>query len=136
MQRSVLPCSASDIIAPSIRTLTLGPAHGALNVHNGSSTGCLVLIEGQQGGEGQGGGDVVHEPERAACAAHGAAAMWSAITIAAPAHHAGVMAGGGSAPRGGSGGRSGVVRIRSVLNTSMCLTYRLRVISMAIRTLD
>jgi hypothetical protein len=120
MQRSVLPCSASDIIAPSIRTLTLGPTHDALNVHNGSSTGCLVLIEGQ-GGEGQGGGDVVHEPERAACAAHGAAAMWSAITIAAPAH-AGVMAGGDSAPRGGSGGRSGVVRIRSVLNASMCLT--------------
>ena len=60
--------------APSIRDVSLGGG-GMLQVKNGSTTGCLVLLEGTD--------NVVHEPEPAACAAHGRAAQWTEVPVAA-----------------------------------------------------
>jgi hypothetical protein len=94
---SVMPCSASDIITPSVRTVTL--SGNTLSVHNGSSTGCFVL---------QASGHVVHEPDAAACTAAGDAAHWKTSAATATA----------AAKRGGAG-----VEIHNVGNSSACLAY-------------
>ena len=91
---SVLPCSASDIISPAIRTVTVG-GNNALNAHNGTSVGCFVLQTG--------GADVVHEPEASICMALGDAARWKPVPTAA------------------SG--AAAVQLQSVQNTSACLHY-------------
>jgi hypothetical protein len=69
---SVMPCSASDIIDPAVRSITLDEASGMLQVHNGTVIGCLVLYDGTD--------EVVHEPAPAACKSYGDAAKWKALT--------------------------------------------------------
>ena len=123
-----MPCSASDIIAPcallhpaapllpqllvlvlvlilvlprsSIRTVAVGPDL-ALQVLNGSTIGCFVLNQAA-------GGDVVHEPDPAACKSRGDSARWKPT------------------PTTGAGGRgsgaAAVVQLQSVQNASACLT--------------
>ena len=91
---SILPCSASDIISPAVRTVTLGD-NNAMNAHNDTSVGCFLLQAG--------GVDVVHEPEASVCAARGDAARWKPIPAA--------------------GGTTAAVQLQSVQNASACLQH-------------
>ena len=74
---SVMPCSASDIIEPAIRSITLDKSSEMLQVHNGTAIGCLVLYDGTD--------EVVHEPELATCKSYANAAKWKALPATAGA---------------------------------------------------
>jgi hypothetical protein len=74
---SVMPCSASDIIEPAVRSITLDKSSGMLQVHNGTAIGCLVLYDGTD--------EVVHEPEPGVCKSYADAAQWKVLTATAGA---------------------------------------------------
>lgn len=127
---SLLPCAQSNIIAPSVRTMSLETANSTLQVINGTSksVGCFVLLEG--------GVDVVHEPEAARCSQYGDAARWKAVASATPelsntstAARAIVGAGVGarrdaaSTPASKGATASNTVLLQNLHNSSACLTY-------------
>ena len=96
-----MPCSPSTIIHPSVRSIAL-TADGILQVTNGSASGCLVRLPGDQ--------SVVHQPDGRLCAPALPGTGWKAV----PPPGLSAARGRGSAP----------VRIRSIgASSAVCLTH-------------